>query len=521
MTTEGWIAAVHPRTYVRMLVVVAIGLLALGVYLWQLTVPGFLAYYDSGVYVAGSIHFVSGILPYRDFTFVNPPGILLLMSPVALLGRIFGSHDVFNVARVMTSIVTALNACLLAWLVRHRGLVAMAIAGVGLALLPVALFVSSDLKLDPYCICLVLLGVLVIFARDEGSGTISTRPIAVGGILFGLAALVKLWAFFPFLAMVICLIPRNRRRVPLVVGAAAVGFVVPSLPFILMAPRQFISQVFTVQLFGKVSPVGNPGVIWRLIDISGFSTTSIAPTAKEVVIAFSVLLLVIAIAYGRRMPYESVDAFLLITAAITVCGLLAAPTSATYYGYFAAPFLVGVFAVSVARLGEPALRLIDRLRVSSRIRILSVWILGGSGALLILAVTLYVTTFYTHETRFYGLYGPDISAVNKVIPAESCVVYNFVIEGVYSNRLQSNVPNCPNVIDPYGLWQTWGFQSAVPARAFVAEWKSFFENAQYVVFSSARAPYVPWDKSLIKWFAKNYRLVHSSAHVVIYDRDVG
>src|SRR5665213_228005 len=135
-----------------------VGLLSLGLSLWQLTRPGFFSFYDSGVYLAASIHFISGSIPYRDFVFVQPPGIVLLMSPVALFSRIFGSHDGFVVARMISALVTALNATLLAWLVRHRGRTAMLIAGGGLALLPVASFVSTGVMLEPYLIFFVLLG---------------------------------------------------------------------------------------------------------------------------------------------------------------------------------------------------------------------------------------------------------------------------------------------------------------------------------------------------------------------------
>jgi len=48
--------------------------LSLGMSLWQLSVPEFLSSYDSGVYLAATIHLISGVLPYKDFTFVQPPG---------------------------------------------------------------------------------------------------------------------------------------------------------------------------------------------------------------------------------------------------------------------------------------------------------------------------------------------------------------------------------------------------------------------------------------------------------------
>src|SRR5580692_4678329 len=180
-------------------------LLSLGMSLWQLSVPEFLSSYDSGVYLASTIHLVSGVLPYRDFTFVQPPGILLLMSPVGVFSRVFGTHDGFIAARVVSSVVTALNAGLLAWLVRHRGRLAMVLAGGGLAFLPVSFFVSSSLTLEPYCVLFVLAGALVVLDRDELDETVSTRRFVVGGLLLGFALLIKLWAIFPLVALALCL----------------------------------------------------------------------------------------------------------------------------------------------------------------------------------------------------------------------------------------------------------------------------------------------------------------------------
>lgn len=158
-----------------------------GIYLWQLSVPEVLQSYDTAVYLAASIHFVSRALPNKDFNFVQPPGFILLMSPVALIGRLVGTHDGYILARVASSFVTALNASMLAWLVRRRGKVAMTIAGAGLALLPVALFVSSSLEPDLYCPLFVLAGSIVIFLSTFEAGSLPTRTLALAGVLFGLA----------------------------------------------------------------------------------------------------------------------------------------------------------------------------------------------------------------------------------------------------------------------------------------------------------------------------------------------
>jgi len=499
-------------------IAIGVGVLAVSIYLWQLSVPEFFAFYDTGVFMAASIHFVSGVFPYKDFTFVNPPGILLLMSPVALFARVFGSHDGLILARVLTSIVTALNASLLAWLVRHRGRMAMVMAGIGLALLPITLFVSSDLKLDPYSICFVLLGSVAVLSNHRQGREITTRALVIGGVLFGVAAVIKLWAFFPFLALLICLSPKCRRRLPLLVGGAALGFIVPSLPFFILAPGNFINQVFTVQLFQSVNPGFSPGVPLRLSVLTGLYPTSITPTSREAIVIFASLFAFVGVATIRNSNPNVTDAYLVITSVITVCALLAAPAFQLYYAYFAAPFLVGAISVSMSRLGNPVKRLVGLIEISRVVRSFLTWTIAGIGILVVFALVLNLTTFYTNYAWFYGLYGPNVAVVDRVVPSGSCVVYDFVFDGVYTNRL-SNDPGCPRVVDSYGMWQEWGNHLIAPSPRFVSEWKGYFQKAQYVVLHTPKTSYIPWDTSLTKWFDANYHLLYGKNSIYIYSND--
>ena len=50
-------------------VAIVLGLFGFGISLTQLAVPEFVGFYVSGVYVGAVIHFVNGVMPYRDFTF--------------------------------------------------------------------------------------------------------------------------------------------------------------------------------------------------------------------------------------------------------------------------------------------------------------------------------------------------------------------------------------------------------------------------------------------------------------------
>jgi hypothetical protein len=505
----------------------ALGLLALVTYLWQLSVLGFLQFYDTGVYLAASIHFVSGIMPYRDFVFAQPPGIVLLMSPVAVFSRIFGSHDGLTLARAVSAIVTALNVSLLAWLVRHRGRVAMLIAGVGFALLPSAGFVSSGLRLEPYCICLILLGSLVILSNESRQTQLTNRRLALGGVLFGLAALVKLWAFFPFIALAICLVPHYRRRAFFFVGAAGSTFVLISLPFFLSAPRSFLSEVLVEQLFRKANVAfGAESWILRLNQMTGFLYTQIAPTSRETVISFALLVCLVVVAYAHRRAREIVDVYLLLAALFTTFGLLAAPEYFNYYSYFTAPFLLGLFAVCIGRLAPLARNIVEKIGLSRDMRKFAQTATALAAVLLVVALTLYSTSFYSLAARF-GISATAISPITRVIPQNSCVIYTEVALGAFANRLETNKPNCPDVVDGSGMWMAWGYHLVPPPSAFVSEWKSYFQSAQYVVslnqltgrdgvYSYRQATVIPWNRALIVWFANHYRLIFARHGLFIY-----
>jgi alpha-1,2-mannosyltransferase len=441
-----------------------VGLLSLGLSLWQLTKPGFFSFYDSGIYLAASIHFISGSIPYRYFVFVHPPGILLLMSPVALISRIFGSHDGFVVARMVSAVVTASNATLLAWLVRYRGRTAMLIAGGGLALLPVASFVSTGVELEPYLICLVLLGSLTVFPFERARAELTTRRLVVGGLFFGAAALVSLWALFPFLALVFCLVPRYRRRVLLLIGSAAAGFVMLALPFYLMAGNNFISQVFGDQLTRVANVTSDGGVISRFITMTGFSNTSLAPTTEEAIVAVGVLLLVVVLAYTRRVGHATVDHYLLVASLVSMSALLVAPESYTYYGYFTAPFLLGVFGISLARLGPSMRELLGTKRASKSQRQFGYAVYVLVAGALVVALIAEGTSFYSNYTRTYGYYNDPFYAITNLIPAGSCVVYDQVSYGVFANRLDTSDPNCPSVVDPDAVAMAQGYQLSTPRR---------------------------------------------------------
>src|SRR5450631_3585790 len=105
-------------------VIVAITMLGLALRFYYLSRPGFLfgvTEYDDGSYVGSAIRLVHGQLPYRDFVFVQPPGITLLMVPVALVAKVTGTAWGMALGRILTVLAGSAGVAAAGLLARHRG----------------------------------------------------------------------------------------------------------------------------------------------------------------------------------------------------------------------------------------------------------------------------------------------------------------------------------------------------------------------------------------------------------------
>ncbi len=80
--------------------------------------------YDDGVYYAGATGLVHGLLPYRDFLLLHPPGSLLLLSPFAAAAQVTSDSYGFAAARIAWMLLGAANTLLIWRILRSIGLVA-------------------------------------------------------------------------------------------------------------------------------------------------------------------------------------------------------------------------------------------------------------------------------------------------------------------------------------------------------------------------------------------------------------
>src|SRR4029077_15600957 len=113
-----------PRASAVTAVIVVATLVGLALRLYQLSRPGYLlgiTEYDDGTDFGSAVRLINGALPYRDFIMVQPPGITLLMAPVALATKAAGTVAGMAAGRGPTALARAAATPLAGLLTPPRG----------------------------------------------------------------------------------------------------------------------------------------------------------------------------------------------------------------------------------------------------------------------------------------------------------------------------------------------------------------------------------------------------------------
>ena len=251
------------------LMMLAATVVALAIRLYLLTRLRYLTgitEYDDGVYLGGAVSLISGTVPYHGFAFVQPPGILLLMVPVALLAKVSAITSAMAAARLLTVGASAACVTLLGSLVRHRGAFVTLVACGVLAVYPDDIMAAHTVLLEPWMNLLVLAGARLAF---HGGRLAAPRRLTRAGVLFGVAGAVKYWAVLPALGLLaLCLLtgPEDGagsghgghaglrcNRALRFAGGVLAGFTVTVLPFAAPWPGLFLRST----LLDQVARVGS------------------------------------------------------------------------------------------------------------------------------------------------------------------------------------------------------------------------------------------------------------------------
>jgi hypothetical protein len=498
-------------------VIVALTLVGLGLRLYYLSRPGYLlgvTEYDDGSYLGSAIRLVHGQLPYRDFVFVQPPGITLVMVPVALIAKVTGTAWGMALGRLLTVLAGTADIALAGLLVRHRGVLAVLLACGVCALHPDSIAAAHTILVEPWLVLFCLAGALAMFRRDRI--TRSGGRIVAAGLAFGFAGVIEAWAIVPVLVL-IALTARTRRRAVSFGAAVVSGFLIPTVPFAALAPASFYQSIVTAQVGRRPSAI-RVYSLYRIRLMSGLSDILHPANALVIGVTAAIIALVlagtiVACRAERRLP-APLEWFAAVTGGLMALLFLWPPQFHYHFVAFLVPFLAVSIALAASGLmgvlreqagqaraaaiwGAPrersrAARWASRLgapwaqrlgapwgqRLSARWaqRLGAPWMrrLGGARAqrlgawwrrqdrqevlrwcaslLAVAGIAVAAVIQVSYERTLQASISPaELAAVQRVIPPGACVLADEVSYSVVANRFVSGVPGCPEIDDGTGV----------------------------------------------------------------------
>jgi hypothetical protein len=212
--------------YSALVVVVGAWVLRVSPFLRPTGVLGWPVDYDEGVYVSAAGAIAHGSLPWRDFAFLHPAGMVWLLLPFTLLGPI----RALIWARVA---VTVIGACttLVIFRVVHRqvGFAGAIVSAALYATWPEAVLNERRVLLEP-ALNLVALTALLFVDRQRLSSA-----------LLGFALAIKSWGLFWYLGVI-------GPRAPLRHHVIALGVFLAVCSIAFFAPTKAFEQLVLVHL---------------------------------------------------------------------------------------------------------------------------------------------------------------------------------------------------------------------------------------------------------------------------------
>ena len=415
--------------------------IGLGLRLFLLSRPGYLlgvTQYDDGPYFGSALRLVHGALPYRDFIIVQPPGITLLMSPAALLAQVTSTAWGMAAGRILTVAASSAGIVLVGLLARHRGPLAVALSCGVLAIFPGSLVAAHTVLLEPWLTLFCLIGAVAVLDRDQFAR--SGRRLLWGGVAFGFAGAVEVWAIIPVVVIAV-LLAREIRRAALFVAGVAIGFCVPVIPFAATAPRRFYNSFFAAQVF-RVVPTRTP-VQKRLRLMSGIGQLLHLGATGTLIAALIIVIFVVAafIAAWRisGRPLTGLDWFAVATCTLVVVAFLWYAQFFLHFPAFLAPFLGLSIGLAAGRLAA-ALQTggIEAPATPRSPGSWAQWAIVGLAACGI--VILAVQQGQTDLTVTPRVTPAALRAVQRIVPSGACVLTDQASFLIAADRFYSGVP---------------------------------------------------------------------------------
>lgn len=219
--------------------------------------------YDDSVYFASSALLFRGVLPYRDFVLVHPPGAIYLYGLVSAWR--FDPASLFAAARLFATVIGAINIFLVGRItMRAAGPIGGLVAATLYAIYPEAISAERGPYLEPV-LNLACLSMAWVWLRRT--------PNAIhAGALCGFACATKVLGGIWFLAALAS--AQSRRDIPrFIAAAAATGFALLA-PLALPNVRAFVEQTVRFHMARPPDGIGEPLVRLREMLLGSHPLTS-------------------------------------------------------------------------------------------------------------------------------------------------------------------------------------------------------------------------------------------------------
>lgn len=504
----GWLSPVA-------LVISGFTVIGLGLRLFLLSRPGYLlgvTQYDDGPYFGSALRLVHGALPYRDFIIVQPPGITLVMTPAALLAQVTSTAWGMAAGRILTVLASSAGIVLVGLLARHRGPLAVALSCGAVAIFPGSLVAAHTVLLEPWVTLFCLIGAVTVLDRDRLAR--SGRRLLWGGVAFGFAGAVEVWAIIPVVVIAV-LLARQIRRAALFVAGVAIGFCVPVIPFAATAPRRFYNSFFAAQLF-RVVPTRTP-VHKRLRLMSGIGQLLHLGTTGTLIAALIIVIFVVAafIAAWRisGRPLTDLDWFAVATCTLVVAAFLWYAQFFLHFPAFLAPFLGLSIGLAAGRLAG-ALQT-GGIEAPANQRSPGSWAQWAVVGLAACGVVILAVQQGQSDLSVKPRVTPAaLRAVQRIVPPGACVLSDQASFLIAADRFYSGKPGCSQMVDAIGTDYSLGHgrdagSGAARYPAVNATWRSAFQHAQYVWLSLRfNTRRIAWTPALRTYFGNHFTRVY-------------
>ncbi|MGA8016867.1 MAG: hypothetical protein WCB85_13210 [Candidatus Dormiibacterota bacterium] len=477
-TAEGPFSGAIPRDPRVRWIIAATALFSVAIRALEISRPAGLlsgGSYDTSVWLGSAIRLVHGIWPYRDFVLVQPPGLPLALTPLALFSYAAGARGALILLTACTPLLAAANVVLVGRLVRHRGWPAVLVACGFMAVYPATYVALGDGQLEPLMDLFVLIGLTLAFRGDLLAGG---RRLAAGGAVLGFAASVLVAAFVPAL-VIAAICARQPKRLLLFAGSLVIGFAAPNLPFLVIAPSSTVNESLLTLLHRVPGGQRTPLPV-RLFDM----TFSRAPVEVGAAVAVLVILAIVTFRPALRRP-SPLGWFAIGSTVAMTAAQFAVAVYYPHYPAMLAPFLAVLLGVAAGR------------RRSFR------W--GGRLVPSVAVVALGVV-LVSQVVAIEGVSGRDPAPiVDSMVPQGACALAAHTQFLVMSDRFISSVPGCSALVDPFGTELAYGSDRSETVAVFGAA----LASAGYLVLDTSPARWLggAWAAPLRAYIAGHFREV--------------